>query len=122
MAKNKWSIVVIIDGYTLKATGDGTEEGTVFEGREDDIAMAKALIWRESSVPLGNPRFGPWVTASYDSAIGLTAALVNAGPGEGVLWRAPKEVTDFIEDYENEHNYEKKLYGVKGNEPQPLEK
>jgi hypothetical protein len=113
MAKNKWSIVVILDGETLKATGDGTEEGTVFEGREDDIAMAKALIRRKFVVPLGNLRYGPEVLACYDSAIGLTAALINAGPSEGILWRAPKEVTDFIENYEKKHNPERRFYGQK---------
>lgn len=115
MTKSKWSIVAVLDGETLKATGDGTEEGTVFEGREDDIAMAKALIRRETLVPLSNPRFGPKVVASYESAVGLTAAVVNAGPAEGILWRAPKDVLEFIKDYENEHNYEKKIYGDRDN-------
>jgi hypothetical protein len=111
----KWSVVVIIDGYTLKAVGDGTEEGTVFEGRDKDIAMAKAAIFRGWSIALGFPRFSPIVKASYDSALGLTAALMGAGSSPAVLWRAPKDVMKFIEDYQNEHNYEKKLYGGKAN-------
>lgn len=115
MTQEKWTIVAILDGDKLKAIGDGTEEGTIFEGREDDIAMAKALIRYESIVSLGNVRFGPRVKASYDSAIGLAAAVVNAGPSEGILHRAPKEVTDFIEEYENKHNYEKRTYGPGGN-------
>lgn len=113
MAKKKWSIVVIIDGYTLKAVGDGTEEGTIFEGREDDIAMAKAVIRHRFPIILGHPRFSPTIVASYDSALGLTAALFGAAPSDAVIWRAPKEVTEFIAEYENVHNYEKRLYGVK---------
>lgn len=111
----KWSVVVIIDGYTLKAVGDGTEEGTVFEGREEDIAMAKAAIFRGWSVSLGFPRFSPAATASYDSALGLTAALMGAGGSDATLWRAPKEVMAFIDDYQNEHNYEARIYGGKAN-------
>lgn len=109
----KWSVVVIINGYTLKAVGDGTEDGTVFEGRDKDIAGAKAAIRHGSFIPLGFPRFSPIEQASYDSALGLTAALMGAGSSEAILWRAPKDVMKFIEDYENEHNYEKKLYGGK---------
>lgn len=107
----KWSIVVIIDGYTLKAVGDGTEAGTVFEGREEDIISAKAAIFRGWTVSLGFPRFSPAAKAGYDSALGLTAALMGAASSEAILWRAPKDVMKFIADYENEHNYEKKLYG-----------
>lgn len=111
----KWSVVVIIDGYTLKAVGDGTEEGTVFEGREDDIISAKAAIFRGWNIPLGFPRFSPIVKASYDSALGLTAALMGAADSEAILWRAPKEVMQFIEDYQTEHNYEARVYGGKAN-------
>ena len=103
----KWSVVVIIDGYTLKAVGDGTEEGTVFEGRDEDIAMAKAVIRHGISVHLGFPRFSPKATASYETALGLTAALMSAGASPAILWRAPKDVMKFIEEYQNEHNYEK---------------
>jgi hypothetical protein len=110
----KWSVVVIIEGYTLKAVGDGTEGGTVFEGRDDDIAGAKAAIRHGWSVSLGFPRFSPKAVASYDSALGLTAALMGAGNSEAILWRAPKDVMKFIEDYQNEHNYEKKMYSGKG--------
>ena len=106
----KWSVVVIIDGYTLKAVGDGTEEGTVFEGRDEDIAMARGVIRHGISVHLGFPRFSPEITASYDSALGLTAALMAAGNSPATLWRAPKEVMDFIEKYQNEHNYEMNKY------------
>ena len=111
----KWSIVVIIDGYTLKAVGDGTEAGTVFEGRDEDIAMAKAVIRHGISVHLGFPRFSPKATAGYDTALGLTAALMSAGNSPATLWRAPKDVMKYIEDYEKAHNYEKRMYGGKGN-------
>lgn len=107
---SKWSVVVIIDGYTLKAVGDGTEDGTVFEGRDEDIAMAKAVIRHGISVHLGFPRFSPEITASYGTALGLTAALMGAGNSPAILWRAPKDVMKFIEDYQDEHNYEKKKY------------
>lgn len=106
----KWSVVVIIDGYTLKAVGDGTEEGTVFEGRDEDIAMAKAVIRHGISVHLGFPRFSPKATASYDTSLGLTAALMSAGISPAILWRAPKEVMKFIDDYQNEHDSCKKKY------------
>lgn len=110
---SKWSVVVIIDGYTLKAVGDGTEEGTVFEGRDEDIAMAKAVIRHSISVHLGFPRFSPEITASYDTALGLTAALMAAGNSPAILWRAPREVMEFIKNYENERNYEKNRYSGK---------
>lgn len=106
----KWSVVVIIDGYTLKAVGDGTEAGTVFEGREEDIAMARGVIRHGISVHLGFPRFSPEITASYDSALGLTAALMGAGNSPAILWRAPKDVMEFIEKYQAERNYETTKY------------
>lgn len=107
---NKWSAVVIIDGYILKAVGDGTEEGTVFSGRDQDIRTAKAAIRHEFSIFLGSPKIAPQVKASYDSALGLTAALMGASYGDVILWRAPKDVLKFIEDYGNEHNSEKMRY------------
>lgn len=110
----KWTAVVIIDGHTLKATGDGTEEGTVFEGREDDIAMAKAIIRHGSKVFLGPPRISPHVPASYATPLGLTAAMVGAAPSTAEIWRAPKDVLEYIENYQNKHNWEMKRFSKGG--------
>lgn len=110
----KWTVVVIIDGVILKAVGDGTEQGTTFEGREKDIAMAKAVIRHEFEICLGNSKISPVVLASYESALGLTAALVGVAPSRTKIWRAPADVTKFIEKYENEHNWEMRKYGKKG--------
>jgi hypothetical protein len=114
MTKNQWNIVVIIDGHTLQAKGDGTESGTVFKGRQEDVLMAKAVIRHRFPITLGNPRFSPTVTASYDSPMGLTAALMGAAPSDAVIWKAPKDVIEFIDGYQNKNNYEKRIYGMKG--------
>ena len=97
----RWNVVVIIEGRTLKATSDGTKEGTKFTGAEEDILRARALIQQGFEIFLGSPYDSPAVKASYDSALGLTAALMGAAPYDAFLWRAPKGVLQFIEDFPN---------------------
>lgn len=97
----RWSVVVIIEGRTLKATSDGTEEGTKFTGMEEDVEKAKAILQQGFEIFLGSSYNSPAVKASYDSALGLTAALMGAAPYDAVLWRAPKDVLQFIEDFHN---------------------
>lgn len=97
----QWSVVVIIEGRTLKATSDGTKEGTKFDGVKEDIERAQAILNQGFEVFLGSPYDSPAVKASYDSALGLTAALMGAAPYDAFLWRAPKDVLQFIEDFPN---------------------
>jgi hypothetical protein len=39
---------------------------------------------------------------------------MGAAPSDAVIWKAPKDVIEFIDGYQNKNNYEKRIYGMKG--------
>lgn len=98
----KFSIVVILEGTTLKAVSDGTEEGTVFTGSEEHIREVRKAILLGRLVDIVGTRRSPAVKSGYEIPLALTAALYSIMPDYTNLWRAPKEVYDFFHRYSHD--------------------
>lgn len=98
----RFAIVVMIEGKTLKASSDGTKEGTYFEGDALHIKHAKYAIEIGSEINFVPSRRRVPVKAGYDSPLALTAALFARHPSYTRIWRAPKEVTQFIDQAADE--------------------
>lgn len=97
----KFTIVAVIQDRILKVTSDGTESGTVFEGREEDIKKATgvARMGFDIRMGVGGMSMPPTARAGFDSPIGLAAAMMSVAPQYVYFWRAPQEVTDLMNSY-----------------------
>lgn len=93
---SKFTVSVIVEGEFLKATSDGTEDGTVFTGNDETIRLVKKNIGFGRSGVITNDRQAISVKAGYEDPIVLTAALFSVSPLYTHIWRAPQEVYDFF--------------------------
>jgi hypothetical protein len=93
---SKFTVSVIAEGEFLKATSDGTEEGTVFTGSAESIRLIKKNIGFGRSAVIMHDREGISVKTGYANPIALTAALFSISPLYTHVWRAPQEVYDFF--------------------------
>lgn len=102
----KFTIAVMLEGQLLKAVSNGTEEGTVFTGNEEHIRRVKKAIRLERLVDVAGTRHSPAIKSGYADPLALTAALCSIMPRYTTIWKAPKEVLDFLQWnlIENDHS------------------
>lgn len=93
---DNFTVAVTIGSRDLKVTSDGTEEGTVFDGKVGDVKIATASAKRQDPVSFGKFGESPIANSGYDSPIALTAALYSISPEMVRLVEAPKEVYEFL--------------------------
>lgn len=92
----KFVIVAVIGDRMLQVTSNGTVEGTVFQGLQDDIVRIKDVADNHRLVAFGEPGSRPIVYAGYDNPIRLTAAIFSITPEQTYLTKCPREVQEFL--------------------------
>lgn len=93
---DNFTVAVTIGSRNLKVTSDGTEEGTVFDGKVGDVKMATSSAKRQDPVSFGKFGESPIANSGFDSPIALTAALYSINPEMVRIVEAPKEVYEFL--------------------------
>lgn len=96
---DNFTIAVNVGSRKIKVTSDGTEEGTFFEGKADDIKLAAAAAKRQDHVSFGKFGDAPIAHAGFESPIELAAALYAVSPETAELSEAPEEVYELLESY-----------------------
>lgn len=92
----KFKVSVIIRGELIRATSDGTKEGTIFETTQGNINIMNYYIDQFTTIDIRQDRGYEKIQCGYDSPFALTATLFSLDPPRAILWSAPKEVTDYV--------------------------
>lgn len=92
----KFKVSAIIHGELIKATSDGTKEGTVFETTQENINMMNYYVNQSTTIDIRQDRGYEKIQCGYGSPFALTATLFSLDPPRAILWSAPKEVIDYI--------------------------
>lgn len=94
-----FTIVAVIGDRMLQITSDGTKEGTVFQGLQEDIVRIKEAADNHTLISFGEPGSRPIVYAGYDNPIRLVASVFSVLPEKTHLTKCPREVQEFFGNF-----------------------
>lgn len=94
---NKFNVIAMVGFVPVKVVSDGTKEGTVIEAENDmDRGIFHAAIRDGINVSLGGRGGAPSAVASYETPIGIAAAIFAISPQHTEILRAPVSVMNLL--------------------------
>lgn len=92
----KFKVSVIIRGELIRATSDGTKEGTQIYANSQNRHLIEYRIYTRRGVKIRLSRKDERVIPGYDSPLALTAVLCSLDAHGAIIWSAPKEVVEYL--------------------------